>query len=160
NSTLNISDAVFAGNTVNISGNDTATLSGGHTDFTVNLEKGARWSGTFHLYDGGVTVNGGADAAFNNNGGSTLGFDAGAAIGSDVVGVGSFDLEAGGIEFVKSVGSGQSITAVGGVRVDQPNEFNATVTFLASIGAVYLKGLAAADSYSYANDLLNIWSGS
>jgi hypothetical protein len=87
-------------------------------------------SGTIHPYQGEVTVNGGAGAAFNNNGGSTIELS-GATISSDVIGVGSFDLGAGIIEFVKSVGAGQSITAgAGAVRVDQPNAFAATMTLM------------------------------
>jgi len=153
---------------VNISGSDTAYiserfLSGFWAPVAVNLEDGAKWTGGFDILESpGITVTGGANTAFNNTG-SFIGLFDGVRsdIGVDVVGKGSFSISVGTLEFLKSVGSGQSITAGGGsthVRVDQPNEFAATVN-LGPRAAVDLVGLATADSISYTNDMLNIWSG-
>jgi hypothetical protein len=77
---------------INMSGSNTATINS--ADFRnalmVNLDPGARWSGTFV---DNAQVNGGANSAWNNNGSSRVYL--GATIGFDVVGSGSFTVTAG-----------------------------------------------------------------
>jgi hypothetical protein len=159
--------------TVNIQGNDTATfnapLSEAGPHLTVNLQNGATWTGTFHLIDTIFAVNGGGNGSkFNNDGASFLHRSGTATIGADVVGTGSIVLSEAGLQFTNSVGSGQTADEEGfaAVQIDQPNEFQAALTWGNFGGAsavreneVDLLGLAKADSYSYQNDLLKFWSG-
>jgi hypothetical protein len=172
---------VFQGFIVNISGNDTAVFdlaSGGETDgnFVINLDQGARWNGTLQgsptntFFAATVTVNGGAGSFFNNDGASTI--NGSTTINADVVGAGSFNVVGAGapganpgkLEFVQSVGSHQSITDTALVQIDKPNEFAASIT-LADFGPgitlpeIDLEGLAKADSYTFKNDMLRLFSG-
>jgi len=169
-STLDVSTS-YGTAMVNISGNDTATISPWRGGAIVNLEDGAKWNGTFSTAAGIVTVEGGADSAFNNNGtsfeGSSDAAGSSATIGVDVIGSGDFQIASSShIEFAKSVGPNQSISDGGWVQIDQPNQFDASVTLVSSSSVfapspaeIDLMGLTTADSYSYKNDMLNIFSG-
>ncbi|MFL5254202.1 MAG: hypothetical protein ACJ8AI_15145 [Rhodopila sp.] len=69
---------------------------------------------------------------------------------------------------MKSVGPHQSVFADNLVKVDQPNQFAANITLAspqnppagsAATSEIDLSGLVNADSYTFKNDMLNIWSG-
>ncbi|HVY16240.1 MAG TPA: hypothetical protein VHB27_13530 [Rhodopila sp.] len=171
-STLNLGGAESA-STINISGRATAILganqSGYRSSYTVNLDQYAKWSGTFDAFgaiSGQVVVNGAEGSRFDNNGASSVDY-ARATIGADVVGAGSFNIvssPSSRIEFMKSVGRNQSISDGGFVQVDRPDLFRATVTLDAAQSGlpapeIDLMNLAAADSYTFKNDMLKIFSG-
>jgi len=161
NDTVTVSSAWGDKATVNIVGNDNATISASRGFATVNSAKWARVNGTIAAgYAGTVTVNGGAGSTFNNNGNSEIGGPGGrATVGTDVIGRGTFTVGyLGSLEFVKSVGPNQSVKTSGHLAIDQPGQFKAGVTLLGGPARIDLAGLAAADSYSFKNDLLNIWS--
>jgi hypothetical protein len=71
----------------------------------------------------------------------------------------------GSLEFGKAVGAGQTIYFADGegdsiLNIDEPSQFKATIDWEASAGgAINLEGLAA-DSYSYANGVLDFFHGS
>lgn len=130
----------------------------------VNLDPGARWSGTTDLSLATVlTVSGAAGSVFNNDGNSILGGSA--TINADVIGKGSMNVSSGGkLEFVQSVGSHQSITDTSIVQIDKPKEFAASITLAApaagnSPAEIDLEGLAKAGSYTFKNDMLRLFSG-
>ncbi len=174
--------------TVNIAGTDNFTLHNNDSNVTVNLAAGARWNGTVELKEffgvtfGKTTVNGAAGSTFNNNGHSVVNNTESMVLNTDVTGRGSFDVTNNGpgnfafgnalakMEFVRSVEPNQSITASGQVQIDEPNRFKASITLKApptsSFGIpsplpaeIDLMGLATADSYTYKNDMLSIYSG-
>jgi hypothetical protein len=153
-------------NTVDLTTYDNPTL-------TVNLV--GTWIGNFSdgYSNGKLTVTGGV---FENTGTSSWGYDgATAVIDSKVTGNGTFDLSSfhGGLavmEFIKSVGAGQTVDVIPAAGqqqliIDDPKRFLATVDlgpsgqpgFLPN-SVVDLNHLANADSYTYANDLLSIYS--
>jgi hypothetical protein len=179
NSRLKLQTVYGSPATVNLSGSDTLILNGSGAP-QINLSSGARWTGTFDTVSLGMRS--GADSVFNNNGASYT--RSGGAIGhgpvamtADVTGTGSFDI--GGsvsmgfqvrMEFVKSVGSHQTITNRGLVRIDEPSQFSAKITLDAPkpselpfgtplAAEIDLMGLARADSYTFKNDMLRLYSG-
>src|SRR5207248_2090163 len=87
-----------------------------------------------------------------------------AMINANVAGAGSLSVS-GTLIFGKSVGSGQEVDVVGGtVQVSQPTKFLGSAQLLTGgtghVSEIDLMGLANADSYTYQNDLLSIFSGS
>jgi hypothetical protein len=189
NSTLNLSltSGALVGvdsAAINISGNDNLMLNDTGSDVTVNLGSDAKLSGTFNMGPfhgetfGNLTVNGGTGSAFKNHGISVVVNTEQATINADVIGKGSFVVANQGgflpgessrakMEFGASVGSNQSVTDSGLIIIDKPDQFSAKVTFLTSQATpllpfpaeIDLIGLATADSYTYRNDMLSIYSG-
>jgi hypothetical protein len=171
--------------TINVSGNDNLILNNTDSNVTINLLPNARLHGSFTTGEffgvtfGRITMNGGSGSAFDNNGHGLLVNTEQATINTNVVGKGSFDVANQGpytsagvigrakIEFGAAVGSNQSVVDSSLVVIDKPSQFHASITLAsstASVGAPFpaeidLMGLATADSYSYTNDMLRIWSG-
>ncbi len=159
--------------TVNVKGTDTVNVL---TEFpstlgmTVNLVNCASLTGAFAMTFGGVTINGGDNSRFVNNGLSQFA-GSNVILDTDVRGKGTFTVgtaqgSSGNLEFGGSVSRGQTVDVTGDpgrglvshVRVDQPDEFGGAIG-LGVFGEVDLQGLANADSYTYQNDMLSIYSG-
>jgi len=119
-------------------------------------------------------INARANATFINNGATTtLSYDSDVRVSQDVLGTGSSAVTQGAsLVFLGAVGPGQTVsvsntTVFGSGRliIDNPNEFHGAVdlTYIPGAGAgvpqIDLLGLTRADSYSYHNDMLSIWSG-
>jgi hypothetical protein len=155
-------DVVF-----NVRGTDTLDVSSGFgAGVTVNIAANSKWVGGFNAVQDKFTVNGAPGAAFSNQ--SSFGTKVNALINTNVTGTGTItDGDFSQWEFTKYVGAGQTLTLTdlsGGVKVDHPNEFHAKVVDdglpnTASQASVDLLGLAKADSYTYNNDLLKLYSG-
>jgi hypothetical protein len=180
NSTLTVEGVDRTTATINMSGRDTANLGLNVVDnvggYIVNLSHRAEWTGTLKFSTTGaslaasVTVNGGANTFFNNDGNSAV---VQATINADVVGNGSIDVDSvmigsgsytGKLEFMQSVGRHQTVTDNGVVQIDQPREFAASITLATtpagnSPAQIDLEGLANADSYTFTNDMLRLFSG-
>jgi hypothetical protein len=181
--TLNLATSgftqTFGGSaTVNIAGNANLKLTAaGHT--TVNfLSNHGRWTGTFDVigYHGGaLTINSGQNAVFVNNGASSASFSANVVVPTTVLGAGTFSVSSGArLEFVSGV-AGQTITVdstaagYGGGKLvlDHARQFagkvilgRADVVPMRAAPEIDLLALgAAADSYSFKNDMLRIYSG-
>ena len=160
--TANVSANLGDRATVNVVGNDSGTIGASRASATVTLAPGARFNGTLNAgYAGTIAVQGVPGATFNNNGDSKIGGPgANATVGADIVGHGTFAVDPlGHLEFMQAVGAGQSIQASGSVAIDKPAQFNGSVTLLGGPARIDLAGLAGADSYSFKNDILRIWSG-
>ena len=120
-----------------------------------------------------LDISGGDHSRFINNGETTL-HGVGTVIGVDVGGIGAFDVEyalprpspdfivPGSLEFAGRVSSGQTITVSGAsislvptarLLIDHPDEFHGKID-LQNSSRTDLVGLAKADHWSYANDLL------
>jgi hypothetical protein len=154
---------------------DKLTLDSRGAPVIVNLAAGATWTGTLKAEQGSgpwfpsdIAVNGQPHSSFANNGASSV-TDGSVKLDTDVTGHGSFDVVApvqgiglplriSKLEFIGSVGSGQTITDAGQVVVDLPKDFAAHVTLEAG-GELDLAGLVRADSYMFRNDILSIYSG-
>jgi hypothetical protein len=142
---------------------------------TVNLADHATLDGTFHMQLASLTISGGDYAKFINDGATVL-KGVGAVIGVDVGGTGEFGvgsalphpspqfIASGYLEFAGRVSNGQTITVSGAsisvvptarLVIDRPDEFHGTVD-LHNSSLTDLVGLAQADHWSYANDLLSI----
>lgn len=113
---------------------------------------------------GGMSLQGNQTFAMQGGKFSNSGSDlesAAVQINSAVVGQGSWNVGMfSRLEFISSVGYGQTIamTAADTLQIDHPASFHALVNFAGGGGsAVNLSGLAA-DSWSYANDLLRFWN--
>lgn len=164
---------------INMSNQNYLWLTNNESPVTVNLAPNSLWAGSLtmgyfgQLTRGLTTVNGGSGSAFYN-GGSTIGYDATAVINTDVVGTGNFDLTANftfarpKLEFGASVAATQTVSDQGLVQIDRPNAFLAAVTLQtgpvgpngpAMPAEIDLMGLATADSYTFVNDSLSIFSG-
>jgi hypothetical protein len=80
-----------------------------------------------------------------------------------VNGTGNFTVQSGLLEFGKAVGSGQNVTVDAGggetrvLQLDDHTQFDGSVIMMG--GDINLLNLANADSYTYKNDLLSIYSG-
>jgi hypothetical protein len=183
-STLNlVADAVYSGSinpTVNLKGVDTFHYSAGAgSGGFVNLLPNSMWRGDIyvhalgnHDYGGNVIVAGGPHSSFANQT-SEIDFSH-TTIRADVIGIGSFGMGLKGsyaghpatLEFSGAVGSGQTVTmsdpAHNGnsgllLQLDKPTTFQGSVTLVQ--GTIDLIGLATADSYTFKNDMLSIFSG-
>lgn len=158
-STLSINPG-YIGGTINVFGHDTLTIpqNDGPGGLEINLAQGAKLSGTFVSPPAGFVMNGAEGAVFLNNGASMIEtflnyFDV------DVAGKGTMTVSRNGnLEFIKSVGSHQSVLDGGIMKIDSPNQFHASATLTSASSQVDLMGLAKADSYTFKNDLLKIFS--
>lgn len=183
-STLNlVADAVYFGSinpVINIKHHDTFHYSvGAGSGGTINLLPNATWNGDIyvhalgnHDYGGDIAVNGARHASFDNHASE---IDSGhTTINADVIGIGSFGMglkaSYGGhpatLEFSGAVGPGQTIYMSDAahsnntgllLKLDKPTAFHGSVTLVQ--GTIDLVGLATADSYTFKNDLLSIFSG-
>ncbi len=159
--------------TVNVEGSGTLNA---HNEFpsglglTVNLADHARLTGAFNLAFGGLDIEGGPGSRLVNNGSSFF-EGSSAKLDTRVKGHGNFAVGTaqsvgGRLEFGDSVSCGQSVSvsgdpfrdAVSHVQIDQPGAFKGAVA-LGVFGEVDLQGLANADSYTFQNDMLSIYSG-
>ncbi len=170
NSTLNLTtQGSLAHPTVNLSGSDTLNAQIGYqSGLNVQVADNSTWTGTASVQSlaNGLNVSGGTNSTFVHNG--STGFDrATGIIDIPVMGTGTFGVSGGfaKLEFGSSVGADQSVWSAlepgrpaDVVVIDHPDEFHASTTLYYG-GEFDLMGLATADSYSYANDMLNIWSG-
>jgi hypothetical protein len=158
--------------TINVTGKDTLSFESlfpsGPT-VIVNLQPHARLTSDFDLTFGSLTVNGGEGAGLINNQADVLN-GTHTVITSDVLGIGSFRAGsaqslAGFLEFGASVSRGLDIRITGDpgrgvqsdLKIDQPREFRGSVS-LGPAARIDLAGLAAADSYTFQNDMLSIYS--
>ena len=148
---------------------------------TVDLAANSRWVGGFSVTSGfnsstpdgpnGATliVNAGNKASFINNITPTLaltpngigvfGLGARAIINADISGTATVRVFDGGVlEVGGAVGSGQGVILNGAsaLRVDHPTKFAGQVNLIG--GQIDLEGLAKADSYTFQNDMLSIFS--
>jgi hypothetical protein len=158
NSTAHINPA-YGPMTVNVSGNDRISMvpSGGAGGATINLNPGASLTGTLAS---DVQVHGAAGSTFVNSGNSV--FSIPSVLDTDVSGIGTMTVGASpvpNLEFTKSVGAQQSVLDGGVVKIDRPDQFSASISLTSASSAIDLMSLAAADSYTYQNDMLSIWSG-
>jgi hypothetical protein len=142
----------------NISGTDTLTLGLSANDSVVNIAANSKWIGGFDLSLGvRLTVNGDAHASFENQTSSVN--RSFATINADVTGTGQFSVTFGSVEFMKSVSAGQTVKdVIGGVQIDHPSEFYGSVVLNSALNVIDLMGLAKADSYTFKNDMLSIYS--
>ncbi|HTI80837.1 MAG TPA: hypothetical protein VL614_10365 [Acetobacteraceae bacterium] len=159
----------FADNVVfNVRGMDTLNVSsaGFEADVTVNIAANSRWVGGFNAVEDKFTVNGAAGASFSNQ--FSSGTKVNPVINADVNGQGTIAVgDFSQWEFTKSVSAGQTVHLAdlfGAVQIDHPQRFHAKVVAdglpnTASQARVNLLGLATADSYTYKNDLLKLYSG-
>ena len=148
---------------------------GGSVD-AVNMAEGAVWNGTFTLnrsmsihwgYIGSkLTINGAQGSVFNNDGTSTVGDSA--TIGVNVSGTGSFNFAPDAfsptstLEFKGSVSAGQTV-AMSTLQqdtliLDNPAAFAGTIALTNGSEVIDLKNLSAADSCSYAGNVLSIYA--
>jgi hypothetical protein len=179
-STLYLTADYEGGMTVNLTGTDILIINGtGGGAPVINLSAGSEWVGTFSLDYTNITAS--ASASFDNDGASRV-FDGGPGPGQvvlpvNVIGNGSFDVAtsyaAGAptrLEFMKAVGSQQSVTDRGLVIIDNPHAFAASITLEAAnpgeipFGTVLpseidLVGLVSANSYTFKADMLRIYAG-
>lgn len=169
--------------TVNLTGTDNFTLHNWCSPVTINIT-GGMWNGTVQLGEwfgqgwGTTTVNGGPGATWNNNGVSLVSNAENLVVKAPVVGSGSFDLTNSGptvflapiarMEFAGSVGANQTIRDSGLLVLDRPDQFSGHVVLSVKPGAmpdqgmpsqIDLAGLANADSYTFQNDMLRLYSG-
>jgi hypothetical protein len=163
---------------VNLLRSEHFNLQGSFASFTISLSPVSDWYGVFRFTPGGigipvsggtVTINGATGSYFINDGSSAVGT---AVINAAVLGIGSFSVSdtsmgVGFLEFEKSIGSGRNVlintpSISARLQLDDPTQFQGTVTVVgAGLGArIDLENLAKADSYSYSNDILSIYSGS
>ncbi len=154
-------------NAINVSGSDTLHLYNLNNADSVHIAKNSTLSGSFTAsYGANVAIGGAAGSGYLNNSASAVS-RASANISVPVNGTGSFTLSAeyARMEFASSVGVNQSVVVAGSksvLQIDQPGEFQGSVTLANDIGAqreIDLMGLATADSYTYQNDILSIYSG-
>ena len=145
---------------VNVAGCDTGSFEANRAAMTVNLASGSVFSGTATGdYAGRITMQGAGK--FNNTSDSVVNGPGGHdTIGVDVIGKGLFSVNGGGISFLKYVGPDQSVVMeYGSIDIAEPSHFHGQVTFTGGFASINLTGLATADSYSFKNDMLDIWGG-
>jgi hypothetical protein len=155
---------------------------GGGLSLTVSLADNARLLGSFNMKFGALAISDGDHARYVNNGTDSLSATH-SVIGVDVTGSGTFQVSAvqvsrtgaipGFLEFGESVSRGQTVDLTGlrvvdefgfvfsttsTIQLDEPREFRGTVD-LHDLSLADLVGLAKADSWSYENDMLSIFSG-
>lgn len=163
---------VIGNSKVNIQDNATVSLTafqGGLA--TVNLAANSHWIGDFHVNPGGsLVVNGDRHATFINSGSSGIaGVGAHAVINADITGGSSLLAVGGGatLELNGSVAPGITVVVTSGalaptdatsvLKIDHPGQFSGILNL--GVGEIDLVGLAKADSYSFKNDMLSIYSG-
>ena len=162
--------------TINISGTDNLSLQvgspGGNAaapvDGTVNLAANSQWIGSFNVVAGvnvtngaSLLVNSGNKASIVDNGISFVqNANSHAVINTDVSGTAIVRLSGGGVlELGGSVGAGQTflLSQPSFLQIDDPKQFAGNVNLIG--GEIDLEGLAKADSFTYQNDMLSIFSG-
>jgi hypothetical protein len=165
-SSLNV--GIGTSETVNVFGNtemEIAAPGGGASPVTVNLQANSKWIGGFtEAPFSSITVHG--PGVFNNLSSTVNGS---AIIGANVVGSGTFNVEAahssGKLEFMHSVSAGQTVTVSAGyyvpnqisvLQVDSPSTYHASN--ILGYGEIILDGLKAT-SYALQNDLLTLFNG-
>jgi hypothetical protein len=133
---------------------------------TVNIAPHSLLFGTVAVggHNGALTMNGGTLSFFDNDGPSAVGQNCVALINTDVLGVGSFAVGAqSSLSFLHAVGPGQSVSLAGqdSLAIASPATFFGAVDVAQNAGSftVQLAGIANADSYDYANNLLTLFSG-
>ena len=131
---------------------------------TVNIGDYSKLSGGI-TDNGTLVVNGTATSTFANSATTVADPGARATINAEVVGVGTFAIDAGAsLSFTSGVSSGQTINNDGGtLSIEDPRSFHATVTLSPNsqdVGGnfVALAGLRA-DHVSYRGGLLSLFSG-
>jgi hypothetical protein len=156
--------------TVDVRGVQPLTFSdiGYYDGITVNLAAHSEWIGTFGSTEVGANIHVNGPGVWDNNGASSV--TGTAIIGANVVGNGGisqFNSHTNGkLEFLHSVGPGQSIHIAGyaqyggehGVlQIDDPSAFHAEETDL-GFGEIILKGMHAT-SYAWQHDMLSMYQG-
>jgi hypothetical protein len=168
-STLNSTVLIDTPQVINISGSDHfSTSSSGLGMLSVNVASSSTWTGSFSLVDSTLTASGGSNSVFINDGSSELFDYSYTVLNLPVLGDGSFSLVFHGfLTFGSSVGVNQSVSIAADpqsyVVIDHPKEFLGSITLGAGPGvgdeSIDLMGLAKADSYTFKNDMLSIFSG-
>lgn len=154
----------------------------GTNDLDLSTPYRAFWSGSVDIHNSGTLVGGISgfattyrlDGGAFYNTGSTVGNDTQSeTINADVLGTGVFHMSTfhggvGKLEFMQSVGPGQTISFENGLgvynllEIDRPSDFHGSIVVGASSNGsssiVDLNGLAA-DSYSSANGVLDFFQG-
>ncbi len=117
--------------------------------------------GTGHNVD--LTINGADGTSRYSNTGASSVAEGVVTIHPQVIGIGSFTVgSSAGIVFLGGVGSGQTINAEGAdtITIGAPGQFHGLVNFMGGAAdTIDLAGLAHADSYSYASDMLDLFKG-
>ncbi len=133
---------------------------------TVNIASDSLLNGvvTVEGHNGNLTMNGAGLSAFDNSGASSVGYNCVATIDANVLGIGSFAVDGdAGLSFLKFVGPGESVTLAGydSLGIGMPHAFLGQVDIANGSApfAIDLAGIANADSYSYANDMLTLFDG-
>lgn len=170
--------------TVNLGGSNALNLDD-EGSATVNLSPGATWSGHFNAFGfHGVllTINAGAHSRFINEGLSNATYGADVVVPTAVLGSGEFQVSSHAhLEFSTRVGAGQTVfvsdTILGGfdyggghLKIDTLKQFHALTVLsynpedithngFSPLGSpeISLAGIANADSYSFANDMLKVY---
>jgi hypothetical protein len=170
---LHIHDEAMLGLTLGISGQAPSA--------TVDLAANSRWIGNFSAFSGSLVINGAHGALFITNdipSGATVVNPLTLPVQPDFVainanigdGSASITADSGAtVEVGGSAASGQVfqanassdtfgsvLSAPGILKIDHPNLFDGQLQL--GIGEIDLVGLARADSYSYQQDLLSIYS--
>lgn len=108
------------------------------------------------VYGDSVTVNS-AGGALRLIGSAGEGSGATIAVNASTIGMGTFD-DAGSLTFTNSVAHGITVDIdAGTLSLNEPTRFLANADLTA--GVIDLNNLAKADSYTYKNDMLSIYSG-
>lgn len=161
---------------INIHGSDTLEVGVNYNSSTiVDLANNSKWIGNFAVAYGGASliVNGPSSATFINtaepnttNVGASFG-DGVMTINVSVSGIGTFtDDPYGVLTFSRAVGAGQTVDMAASdgasypppiLNLNDPRDFSGTINL--ANGEINLNGLAKADSYSFKNDMLAIYSG-
>ncbi len=176
--------SVYSSTTISVSSQDTSSVDSAFPrafnssqSYVVKLAPDASLAASFDLNYSGITINVARGAELVNDGSATL---AGSemTINAAALGVGSSQVSAlvaplvpdtGYLVFGNVVSRGETVT-IGNptisedgidwdeLKIDQPRAFQGSVV-LQPNAFVELAVLAKADSYSYGNDRLSIWSG-
>jgi hypothetical protein len=173
---LNLSDGASFSTYVNgtaaisLTGTDTLLVSAsGGGNATVHIANGGEMIGTFGVGGGNASSltiegNGVFDNGFarDNGGYSYTQNVSDVVVNAKVIGTGIFNDYGGTMEFMKSVGSGQSVNVlswngVSLLNLDDPTEFAGQVDL--SRGAIDLVGLGKVGSFTFANAILSLYVG-
>jgi hypothetical protein len=167
-----VADAAFTEQQVvfNIAGKDTLNLQEDASNYATtsiieNIAPHSTLRGTVvgsgHNVD--ITIDGADSSSRFANTGASFVSDGVLRINAGVIGVGSFSASFfAGIEFIGSVGHGQTVNAEGAdtITLDKPGAFKGLVNFQGGpSNTVDLVGITNADSYSYHNDMLSLFHG-
>jgi hypothetical protein len=134
---------------------------------TIDLARSAAWTGSVNaefiptgtgVFSEGLVVEGGRGSVFVNASTSEIMQNV-ASIDVNVLGIGTFELAFGSLEFGKAVGAGQTVLVGlnGTLHLDDPARFAGSVSLQG--GFIDLANMAKADSYSYSNGVLSVFAG-